>query len=151
MLGYKGKSDGAHFTPRDLARLVAERVAALVSGFKGPLLRARSGLRRWQCVEDRLQGTGHRQRGLATDGTQMRHGPVFHPCLIRGRHPPVGIENDEASLRARQKNRNANERSITLIGFAACFSQPANRFSTGTRPVHAGVSCGITGRIHSGA
>jgi adenine-specific DNA-methyltransferase len=33
----KRKATGAHFTPPDLAPLVAERVAALVSGLKGPL------------------------------------------------------------------------------------------------------------------
>jgi len=33
----KRKATGAHFTPPDLARLVTERVAALVSGLKGPL------------------------------------------------------------------------------------------------------------------
>lgn len=33
----KRKATGAHFTPPDLARLVAERVAALVSSLKGPL------------------------------------------------------------------------------------------------------------------
>ena len=33
----KRKATGAHFTPPDLTRLVAERLAALVSGLKGPL------------------------------------------------------------------------------------------------------------------
>ena len=33
----KRNATGAHFTRPDLARLVAERVAALVSGFKGGL------------------------------------------------------------------------------------------------------------------
>ncbi len=33
----KRKATGAHFTPPDLARLVAERVAALVRDLKGPV------------------------------------------------------------------------------------------------------------------
>lgn len=42
----KLKATGAHFTPPDLAKLVAERVAAVVSGKKGRCCVLRSGLRR---------------------------------------------------------------------------------------------------------
>jgi adenine-specific DNA-methyltransferase len=81
----KRKATGAHFTPPDLARLVAERVATLVSGLKGPLR-----------VLDPACGDGNL---LCAINDAL-------PRETRRRVTLVGIENDEASfasLRARQQ------------------------------------------------
>jgi adenine-specific DNA-methyltransferase len=87
----KRKVTGAHFTPPDLARLVSERVAALVSGLKGPLR-----------VLDRACGDGNLLSAI-NDAL---------PRDVRRRVTLVGIENDEASFastRAQQKDRNTNQ------------------------------------------
>ncbi|HJT36760.1 MAG TPA: N-6 DNA methylase [Pirellulales bacterium] len=81
----KRKATGAHFTPPDLARLVAERVAALISDLKGPLR-----------VLDPACGDGNL---LCAINDAL-------PREMRPRVTLVGIENDEASfasLRARQQ------------------------------------------------
>ncbi|MGH7139878.1 MAG: Eco57I restriction-modification methylase domain-containing protein, partial [Pirellulales bacterium] len=81
----KRKATGAHFTPPDLARLVAERVAALIGGLKGPLR-----------VLDPACGDGN-LLGAISEAL---------PREMRRRVTLVGIENDEtsfASLRARQQ------------------------------------------------
>jgi hypothetical protein len=82
----KRKATGAHFTPPDLARLVAERVAALIGGFKGALR-----------VLDPACGDGNL---LCAINDAL-------PRDVRRRVTLVGIENDEASfasLRARQQS-----------------------------------------------
>ncbi|HET6878719.1 MAG TPA: N-6 DNA methylase [Pirellulales bacterium] len=81
----KRKATGAHFTPPDLARLVAGRVAALVGGLKGPLR-----------VLDPACGDGNL---LCAINDAL-------PREMRRRVTLVGIENDDASfasLRARQE------------------------------------------------
>ena len=80
----KRKATGAHFTPPDLARLVAERVAALLSDRKGPLR-----------VLDPACGDGNL---LCAINDALPH-------ETRQRVTLIGIENDAASfaaLRARQ-------------------------------------------------
>ena len=80
----KRKATGAHFTPRDLARLVAERVAALVRDLKEPLR-----------VLDPACG----------DGNLLCMINEALPREMRRRVTLIGIENDDvsfASLEARQ-------------------------------------------------
>jgi len=72
----KRKATGAHFTPPDLARLVAERVAALIGGIKGPLR-----------VRNPACGEGNLLRAI-NDAL---------PREMRRRVTLVGIENDETS------------------------------------------------------
>jgi len=80
----KRKATGSHFTPPDLARLVAERVTALMSGMIGPVR-----------VLDPACGDGNL---LCAINDAL-------PRELRRRVTLIGIENDEASfasLRARQ-------------------------------------------------
>ena len=74
----KRKATGAHFTPRDLATLVAERVVELISGLKRPLrvLDPACGDSNLQCaINDALPRETRREVTL------------------------VGIEKDETSVR----------------------------------------------------
>jgi len=80
----KRKATGSHFTPPNLARLVAERVAALMSGLKGPIR-----------VLDPACGDGNL---LCAINDALPHD-------VQRRVTLVGIENDDdsfASLQARQ-------------------------------------------------
>ncbi|HVA50409.1 MAG TPA: N-6 DNA methylase [Pirellulales bacterium] len=82
----KRKATGAHFTPPDPARLIAERVAALMSGLKGPIR-----------VLDPACGDGNLLRAI--------HDAL--PREVRRRMTLIGIENDHASfasLQARQSS-----------------------------------------------
>lgn len=84
----KRKATGAHFTPPDLARLVAERVAALVAGLKGQLR-----------VLDPACGDGNLLCAIYD----------ALPREMRPRVTLIGIENDDASfasLKARQPKFN---------------------------------------------
>ncbi|HJT32176.1 MAG TPA: N-6 DNA methylase [Pirellulales bacterium] len=84
----KRKATGAHFTPPDLARLVAERVAALITGLKGPIR-----------VLDPACGDGNLLCAIYD----------ALPRDMRRRATLIGIESDDASfasLKARQPKFN---------------------------------------------
>ncbi|HEX5443943.1 MAG TPA: N-6 DNA methylase [Pirellulales bacterium] len=99
----KRKATGAHFTPPDLARLVAERVAALVRDRKGPVR-----------VLDPACG----------DGNLLCAINEALPREMRRRVTLIGVENDDASfasLRARQAKFNGCHTELVKGDFLEFF------------------------------
>lgn len=99
----KRKATGAHFTPPDLARLVAERVAALMAGLQGPIR-----------VLDPACGDGNLLCAIY-DALSRE---------LRRRITLIGIENDDASfaaLKARQPKFNGCHTDLVQGDFLEFF------------------------------
>ncbi|HEX7449028.1 MAG TPA: N-6 DNA methylase [Pirellulales bacterium] len=99
----KRKATGAHFTPPDLARLVAERVAALMAGLQGPIR-----------VLDPACGDGNLLCAIYDAFSRE----------LRRRITLIGIENDDASfaaLKARQPKFNGCHTDLVQGDFLEFF------------------------------
>lgn len=104
MAASKRKATGAHFTPPALARVVAERVTALMSGIEGPIR-----------VLDPACGDGNLLCAVAE----------VLPTDVRKRVTLIGIENDDnsfVSLRARQSKLGTCHTDLIKGDFLEFFS-----------------------------
>jgi methylase of polypeptide subunit release factors len=105
MTASKRKATGAHFTPPELAQVVAERIGALMHDLKGPIR-----------VLDPACGDGNLLCALAD----------VLPRDVRKRVTLIGIENDDASfasLRARQPKLGTCHTDLIKGDFLEFFSE----------------------------
>jgi hypothetical protein len=105
MTASKRKATGAHFTPPELAQVVAERIGALMHGLKGPIR-----------VLDPACGDGNLLCAVAD----------VLPRDVRKRVTLIGIENDDASfvsLRARQPKFGTCHTDLIRGDFLEFFSE----------------------------